>query len=194
MFRRLMKEKKNQNTENTELDEIAQTHDDKIELNENNEKASTQSETDLTETLKKEIEEQKDKYIRLYSEFDNFRRRVIKEKADLINLAGQDILKSLLTIIDDMERAEKSANENAQNDIAAEGIKLILNKFKNILEQHGLKEYNSTGEVFNEELHEAISKIPAPDNNLKGKIVDEIEKGYKLKEKVIRFAKVIVGE
>ena len=93
-----------------------------------------------------------------------------------------------------MERAEKSANENAQNDIAAEGIKLILNKFKNILEQHGLKEYNSTGEVFNEELHEAISKIPAPDNNLKGKIVDEIEKGYKLKEKVIRFAKVIVGE
>lgn len=189
-----MKDKKNQNTESTELDEKTQTQDNNNEQNENGENASAQSEIDLTETLKKEIEEQKDKYIRLYSEFDNFRRRVIKEKAELINFAGQDILKSLLTIIDDMERAEKSVNENTQNDIAAEGIKLILHKFKNILEQHGLKEYNSTGEVFNEELHEAISKIPAPDNNLKGKIVDEIEKGYKLKEKVIRFAKVVVGE
>ena len=189
-----MKDKKNLNTEEKEMDISTETQE-KSELNESENLNETfESTINESDTLKKEIEEQKDKYLRLYSEFENFRRRINKERIELISNAGQEILKSLLPVIDDMERAEKSIRESTENKETAEGIKIILHKFKNILEQQGLKEYKSIGEEFNDELHEAITKIPAPDKNQKGKIVDEIEKGYKLKDKVIRFAKVIVGE
>lgn len=182
-----MKDKMSQNKEEAEIKDSTIVNS---ELNAEN--SETQSKND--DTLKNEIEELKDKYLRLYSEFDNYRRRVTKEKIEIINNAGQEILKSLLPIIDDIERAEKTLIENKEKNSADEGLFIIFNKLKNVLEQQGLKEFNSIGETFNDELHDAITKIPATNPKMKGKIVDVIEKGYKLKDKVIRFAKVIVGE
>ncbi len=147
-----------------------------------------------TETLKlqNEIAEQKDKYLRLYSEFDNFRKRTSKEKLELIQSANEKLINALLPVVDDFERAEKSLKEKADKDL--DGIFLIYNKFKKTLEQYGVKVLEvGPGSEFNADLHEAITQIPAPDEKLKGKIVDVVEKGYLLNEKVIRFAKVVVG-
>ncbi|GAB4139262.1 MAG: nucleotide exchange factor GrpE [Bacteroidia bacterium] len=144
-----------------------------------------------------ELEEQvaalNDKYIRIYSEFDNFRKRTAKERVEILNTAGEEIMKSLLPVIDDFERALKN-NENA-TDIKAvnEGINLIAQKLRNILMQKGLQPMHSIGEVFNVDIHEAITNIPAPSEDMKGKVVDEVERGYLLNGKVIRFAKVVVG-
>jgi molecular chaperone GrpE len=151
--------------------------------------------TDMAAQLKKvqdELAEAKDKYIRLYSEFENFRRRTSKEKLELIQTASEAVLKNLLPVLDDFERAEKSFKELGTKE--AEGILLIYNKYKKVLEQSGLKEMElKTGDDFNADTQEAITQIPAPQEELKGKIVDVVEKGYVLQEKVIRFAKVVVG-
>lgn len=142
--------------------------------------------------VKHELGEAKDKYIRLYSEFDNFRKRTSKEKLDLIQSANEHLIRTLLPVVDDFERAEKSFRE--KDDKELEGFFLIHNKFKKVLEQAGVKVMDLTaGSEFNADLHEAITQIPAPDEKLKGKIVDVIEKGYILNDKVIRFAKVVVG-
>jgi molecular chaperone GrpE len=142
--------------------------------------------------LRNELAEQKDKYIRLYSEFENFRRRTSKEKLELIQSAGEQLLKALLPIADDFERAEKSFKDKTDKEL--EGFFLIQNKFRKVLEQHNVKVMEiGAGTEFNADLHEAITQIPAPDERLKGKIVDVVEKGYLLNEKVIRFAKVVVG-
>ena len=145
------------------------------------------------EKLKKQFEELNDKYLRLYSEFDNFRKRTIKEKSELIKTAAEDVFKSVLPVIDDFERAIK-ANEsvNDANPIK-EGIALIYNKLKNTTQSKGLTSYDSIGQEFNADTMEAITHIPATDESQKGKVVDEIEKGYKLGEKVIRYAKVVVA-
>jgi molecular chaperone GrpE len=141
--------------------------------------------------LKSEIAEQKDKYIRLYSEFDNFRRRTAKEKLELIQSANEQLLQALLPVADDFERAEKSFSKT---DKDLEGFFLISNKFKKVLEQYQVKIMEvGQGSAFNADIHEAITQIPAPSDNLKGKVVDVVEKGYLLNEKVIRFAKVVVG-
>lgn len=134
-----------------------------------------------------------DKYLRLYSEFDNFRKRTIKEKSDILKTANEDVLKAILPVIDDFERAIK-ANENV-SDVQAikEGVQLIYNKLKSTTSQKGLVAFETKGEVFNDDLMEAITHIPAPSDDAKGKVVDELEKGYKLGDKVIRFAKVVVG-
>ena len=135
-----------------------------------------------------------DKYLRLYSEFDNFRRRTNKERLDLIKTASEDVFKSILPIIDDFERAIK-ANENSEDSVAIkEGIQLIYNKLKSMSSQKGLVSFDSIGEVFNPDLMEAITHIPAANDEQKGKVIDDIEKGYKLGDKVIRFAKVIVAQ
>jgi molecular chaperone GrpE len=142
--------------------------------------------------LKGEVGEAKDKYIRLYSEFDNFRKRTAKEKLDMIQLANEQLIKSLLPVIDDFERAEKSFKE--KNDKDLEGFFLIHNKFKRLLDQSGVKVMElPVGADFDTDLHEAITQIPAPSEKLKGKIVDVVEKGYLLNDKVIRFAKVVIG-
>ncbi len=144
-----------------------------------------------------ELEEQvtslNDKHLRLYSEFDNFRKRTSKERVEILNMAGAEIIKALLPVVDDLERAIKN-NENSK-DIAAinEGVNLIAQKFRSILAQKGLESVSSVGKTFDVDLHEAITNIPAPTEDLKGKVVDEVEKGYSLNGKVIRFAKVIVG-
>jgi molecular chaperone GrpE len=142
--------------------------------------------------LQGEVAEQKDKYIRLYSEFDNFRRRTAKEKLEMIQSANEQLLKALLPVVDDFERAEKSFKDKDSKEL--EGFFLIYNKFKKTLDQYGVKTMEAgAGSEFNPDLHEAITQIPAPDEKLKGKIVDVVEKGYLLNEKVIRFAKVVVG-
>jgi molecular chaperone GrpE len=142
--------------------------------------------------LQDELAEAKDKYIRLYSEFENFRRRTTKEKLELIQTASEGVLKNLLPVLDDFERAEKSFKELGTKE--AEGILLIYNKYKKVLEQTGLKVLDlKTGDDFNADTQEAITQIPAPQEELKGKIVDVVEKGYQLQDKVIRFAKVVVG-
>ena len=145
-----------------------------------------------TAKLQGEIAEQKDKYIRLYSEFENFRRRTAKEKLEMIQSANEQLLKALLPVVDDFERAEKSFKDKDSKEL--EGFFLIYNKFKKTLDQNGVKTMEAgAGSEFNPDLHEAITQIPAPDEKLKGKIVDVVEKGYLLNEKVIRFAKVVVG-
>lgn len=134
-----------------------------------------------------------DKYLRLFAEFDNYKRRTQKERVELLQTAGKDIIVTLLPILDDFDRANKAA-ENA-TDIASirEGVQLVHSKLKNTLVQKGLKEMETVNTVFDTDLHEAITKIPAPSDDLKGKVVDELEKGYTLNDKVIRFAKVVVG-
>ncbi len=144
-----------------------------------------------TDTVIKELN---DKYLRLYSEFDNYRKRTNKEKADYIKSAGEDVFKAILPIIDDFERAIK-ANESVTDAAAIkEGIALIYNKLKSAGQQKGLIAFDSIGEVFNPDVMEAITNIPAADESQKGKVIDEIEKGYKLGDKVIRFAKVVIAQ
>lgn len=145
------------------------------------------------EKLQTELTEQKDKYLRLYSEFENFRRRTAKEKNEMILSANEQLIKALIPVVDDFERAEKAFGEKKE-DKELEGFFLIQNKFKKILDQYGVKAMDiKPGADFNADLHEAITQIPAPSEKLKGKIVDVVEKGYHLNEKVIRFAKVVVG-
>ena len=151
-------------------------------------------EQDEISKLKSENEALQDKYLRLYSDFENFKRRTSKERIDMFKMAGQDVLKSLLPVMDDFDRAEKAFDSSKDVQSLADGVKLVSSKLKNTTEQQGLKAYISIGEVFNADLHEAITKIPAPTEDLKGKVVDEVEKGYMLHDKVVRFAKVVVGE
>ncbi|QJW90451.1 nucleotide exchange factor GrpE [Spirosoma taeanense] len=146
-----------------------------------------------TDTSSREIAELKDKYLRLYADFENFRRRTAKEKLDLIGNANESLLKALIPVVDDFERAMQSIEQT--EDIAAvkEGVSLIYNKLFKTLEGKGLKPMESKGEPFNADLHESVTQFPAPSDDLKGKVIDEVEKGYYLNDKVIRFAKVIVG-
>ena len=153
-------------------------------------------EEELTDIEKKDIEiqELKDKHLRLYSEFDNFRRRTQKEKLELYKTAGEDIFKSLLSVMDDFERAKKSMEETKDYDSLKVGVDLIYNKFLQIFKSNGVEPMaDVVGSAFDSEIHEAITQIPAPSDDLKGKVVDVVEQGYTLKEKVIRFAKVVVG-
>ena len=144
------------------------------------------------EKLQAELAEQKDKFIRLYSEFENFRRRTAKEKLDLIQSANEHLIQALLPVIDDFDRAEKSFKD--KNDKELEGFFLIHNKFRKILEQSGVKAMEvKKGSEFDADLHEAITQVPVPDEDLKGKVVDVVEPGYLLNDKVIRFAKVVIG-
>src|SRR5690606_7147742 len=155
--------------------------------------SDTVEELSETDKLKQEISNANDKYLRLYAEFDNYKRRTSKERLDLLQTAGKDVIVSLLTILDDFERAEKSM-ENAQDIVAIkEGVGLIHQKLRSILTQKGLKEMNAAGTAFDADIHEAITNIPAPSDDLKGKVIDEVEKGYYLNDKVIRYAKVVVG-
>lgn len=142
--------------------------------------------------LQNDLAEQKDKFIRLYSEFENFRRRTAKEKLDLIQSANEQLLKTLLPVVDDFERAEKSFRNKDDKD--KEGFFLIHSKFNKILEQSGLKVMDlKAGSEFDADLHEAITQVPVTDDALNGKIVDVVEKGYLLNDKVVRHAKVVVG-
>ena len=157
-------------------------------------KEEPKEELSAEEKLQAEVAESKDKYLRLYSEFENFRRRTSKEKLELTSSANANLIKDLLAVLDDFERAEKSMTEDADIKSVKEGVDLIYNKFKGVLEQKGLKKIEADkGSEFDVEYHEAITQIPAPEEELKGKVVDVVEKGYQLNDKVIRFAKVVTG-
>ena len=148
---------------------------------------------DEQDKLQNELEEQKDKYLRLSAEFDNYKRRTYKEKSELIQTAGKDIISSLLEVMDDFDRAEKQMEKIADAEQLKAGTKLVVNKFRNILQQKGVKIMDSLHSDFDVEKHEAISEMEAGDK-LKGKVVEEVEKGYYLNDKLIRFAKVVVGK
>ncbi|MES2138970.1 MAG: nucleotide exchange factor GrpE [Bacteroidota bacterium] len=143
--------------------------------------------------LQSKIDELNDKYLRLYSEFDNFRKRTAKEKIELIQSASENAFKIMLPIVDDFDRAIKSNSDLTDAKVISDGVNLIYNKFKSTLSQKGLEEMKTIGELFNTDLHEAITNAPAPSDDLKGKVIEELEKGYMLNGKVIRFAKVVIG-
>lgn len=158
-----------------------------------NESGSNSELTEL-ESLKNQVKEANDKFLRLYAEFDNYKRRTMKEKTEILQTAGKEVMLSLLPVIDDFERAQKASESIDDLNAYKQGIDLIHHKFSNILQARGLKSIESIGSEFNVDLHEAITNIPAPSEDLKGKVIDETEKGYTLNGHVIRFAKVIVGE
>lgn len=151
-----------------------------------------ETETDKLSKLERDLEEQKDKYIRLYAEFDNFRRRTAKERLEYTQTAGKEVIIGLLEVLDDMERAEKMMNGSASIEAIREGLDLVFHKFRTYLKGKGLKEMESIGQAFDPELHEAITEIPVPGSE--GKVIDQVEKGYLLNDKIIRFAKVVVGK
>ena len=148
---------------------------------------------DVNEKLQAELEEQKDKYLRLFAEFDNFKRRSAKERIELIQTAGKDVIVSLLEVMDDCDRAEKQMQTS--DDVASikQGIGLVFGKLRTTLSNKGLKAMQSINTEFDVEKHEAITEVPAGEKMI-GKVVDEVEKGYYLNDKIIRFAKVVVGK
>jgi len=150
-------------------------------------------ELSVEEKLKQENAALNDKYLRLFAEFDNYKRRTQKERIELLQTAGKDVIVSLLTILDDFDRANKAAETAVEVGPIKEGVQLVHNKLMSVLGQKGLKVMESINTPFDTDLHEAITKVPAPSEELKGKVIDELEKGYTLNEKVIRFAKVVVG-
>lgn len=202
ILKKMKKEEPASEENPTNMDEI---FDEFQQVNEarqnhkNEEAAGTETEADaapdfsVEEKFKEELALANDKFLRLYAEFDNYKRRTSKERVELLQTAGKDVIVSLLPVLDDFERASR-AIENAK-DVAAvkEGVNLVHNKFKNLLAQKGLKEMTSKGQPFDADIHEAVTNIPAPDESLKGKVVDVLEEGYLLNDKVIRFAKVVVG-
>ena len=159
------------------------------------EKAGKKTEyTAKLKKLQKELQEHKDKYLRLSADFDNFRKRTLKEKMDMSKYAGEEIIIRILPVIDDLERAMQSIAEAKEIKAVKEGMLLIYNKFKENLNQQGVKEIEALHQEFNTDVHEAVTQIPAENKKLKGKVVDCIEKGYYLNDKVIRYSKVVIGK
>lgn len=146
------------------------------------------------EELKAQAEEQKDRYLRLSAEFDNYRKRTLKERSDLLKTASGDTLSGMLPVLDDLERAMASMEKATDVSAVLEGVKLIYSKLQEFLKNKGVVEIDAMNQVFDTDLHEALTKIPAPSEDMKGKVVDVIQKGYKIEGKVIRYAKVVVGE
>ena len=151
-------------------------------------------EKDRIAELENETAELKDKYLRLYAEFDNYKKRTVREKLDMMKTAARDTLSALLDVLDDFDRAKANAESDSSDEFFSEGVQMVYNKLYNKMSAMGLKPMESTNEDFDPELHEAITKIPAPSEEMKGKIVDTIEKGYYLNDTIIRHAKVVVGE
>jgi molecular chaperone GrpE len=178
--------------ENTQPQEV----DDKIEENdiENLRQDNPTEESVAFQKLKDELEEQKDKYIRLFAEFDNYKRRTSKEAIELRQTAGKEIIISLLDVLDDIDRAEKQLQESETDKTLKEGIMLVFEKFRKTLQSKGVKAINTYHTEIDVEKDEAVSEIEVPDKKLKGKVVAELQKGYLLNDKLIRFAKVVVGK
>jgi molecular chaperone GrpE len=185
-----MEQKATEMTEQqTETNEVGLNSDENLagttHLNE-----QVETETEL-EQLKAQLEEEKNKYLYLVAEFDNFRRRTSRERLELMQTAGKEVIISLLEVLDDADRAEVELAKKGKED---EGVKLVFHKLRALLQGRGLKVMETLGADFDADKHEAITEIPAPADELKGKVVDEIQKGYLLNDKIIRFAKVVVGK
>jgi len=154
----------------------------------------SESNDEEVEKLEAEIAELKDKHLRMVAEFDNFRRRNAKERLELTQTAGKDIITSLLVVLDDVDRASKQLETTTDIKVLKEGISLVFNKFRNIMQQKGLKAMEAVNKEFDADLHEAITEIPAPNPKMVGKVIDVVEAGYYLNDKLIRHAKVVVGK
>lgn len=175
---------------NVEENEFVQNEDQ----NSTEEQQENNTEAPKELTAEEKLAELNDRFIRLYAEFDNYRKRTNKEKVDIITNANAGVLADLLPVMDDFERAILNNQQADDIIVVKEGFQLIFNKFKNILEAKGLKQMQAKGTPFDSELHEAIANIPAPSKKEVGKVIDDVEKGYYLNDKVIRFAKVVVGQ
>lgn len=176
----------------SKAEEALNAGDEQFQGTTENGTSATSSNGDAEARLRDELEEQKDKYIRLLAEFENFKRRSAKERLELISTAGKEVIISLLEVLDDMDRAERQMSNSQDLAQIAEGNKLVFGKLRNVLHQRGLRAMSSIGEPFDIEKHEAITKLEAGES-MKDKVVDELEKGYYLNDKIIRFAKVVVG-
>lgn len=146
------------------------------------------------EEAKVELAESKDKYLRLFAEFENFKKRTMRERLDTLKTAGQDTINKILPIMDDFDRAKKSAEDKSTDEQLSEGVLMVYNKLYSTMSAMGVVPMETNGEAFDPEIHEAITEIPAPSEDMKGKIIDTIEKGYHMNDKIIRFAKVVVGK
>ena len=178
-------------TENTEKDQ--ELDDVTLEMNANGEQLIVE-ELPLEEQLAHDLAREKDKFLRLFAEFENYKRRTAKERLDLFKTANQEVLQAMLPVMDDFDRALNEIKKS-DDDVLLKGVELIHEKLKNTLNSKGLEEVEvKVGDIFNADFAEAITQIPAPSPNLKGKIVDILEKGYKLGDKIIRFPKVVIGQ
>ncbi len=194
-----MSKKKNKQEKDIEKDATAKTanpieEQETTPQEEKQENAATEEETSPTAELENQIAELKDKYLRQVAEFDNYRKRTLKEKTELILNGGENIIKSLLPVIDDIERAKKNMETADNVEALREGVDLVFKKLITTLENAGLKKIDTEGKDFNTDEHEAIAMIPAPSDEAKGKVIDCVQPGYKLNDKVIRHAKVAIGQ
>jgi molecular chaperone GrpE len=193
-FNDMLKKKKKEDIETPEgLNEIIDENNEDNVQEKSEQNSEVENAPSAADVLKEELSVANDKYLRLYAEFDNFRRRTIKEREEARKMEGRDVIVSMLPVLDDFERALRAMESATDVTPVKEGVNLVQNKIKNILSQKGLKAMEAIGTPFDPELHEAITNIPAPTEEWKGKVIDEMEKGYFLNDKVVRFAKVIVG-
>ncbi|OJW15352.1 nucleotide exchange factor GrpE [Mucilaginibacter sp. 44-25] len=186
----MLKKKNKENSEKPENNAENTTENGQPDAPEQNTDAAPAPSAE--DKLKDELAQANDKYLRLYAEFDNFRRRTVKEREDARKTEGKDVIVALLPVLDDFERALRAMDKATEVASVKEGVELIQNKLKGVLTQKGLKEMKSIGQPFDADIHEAVTSVPVPDEQ-KGQVIDEMEKGYELNDKVIRFAKVIVG-
>jgi len=178
-------------TPEKEMDTAAEATETKEKSKKKTKKPSSKQQI---EDLTVELGEAKDKYLRLFAEFENFKKRNMRERLDLLKTAGQETINKILPVLDDFDRAKKSAEDESTEEQLSEGILMVYNKLYTVMGNMGVKPMETNGEAFDPELHEAITEIPAPSEDMKGKIIDTIEKGYHLNDKIIRFAKVVVGK
>lgn len=189
-----------EHTNETAMSNSEELNNNQDQVNVGGENTSAESQENTAESANEavrdfeaELKEKDDKYLRLYAEFENYKRRTSAERMELFKTAGQEIMLAMIPVLDDFERALKAMETATDVNSVKEGIELVSHKFKNTLVSKGLKPMESIGQPFNADLHEAITNIPAPTEDMKDKVIDEVEKGYYLGEKVIRYAKVIVG-
>ena len=190
MFKNIFKNKDKMTTENTEMDQDLNATT--LENNENEEQVNLE-ELSVEEQLTQDLANEKDKHLRLFAEFENYKRRTSKERIDLFKTANQEVLLAILPVLDDFDRAIIEIKKS-DDEVLLKGVELIHDKLKSTLFSKGLEEVTlKAGDLFDADFAEAITQIPAPSPNLKGKIVDVLEKGYKLGDKIIRFPKVVIG-
>ena len=178
------------------MNENENIQDPELNQEEERETKSEEPAQELNEVdlLNQQLAESTDKYARLFAEFDNYKRRTAKEKIELMQSAGKDVILKLLPVVDDFDRALQFMSEIPEEDTVKQGVELVYQKFKKTLEQLGVKEIEVIGQPFDAEFQEAITLIPAPTEDMKNKVIDAVEKGYLLNDNVIRFAKVVVGQ
>lgn len=183
-----------ENLENEKItEELNSVNEARLHVKDINDEDNSEDDLSPELLLKSELDEANNKYLRLYAEFDNYKRRTSRERIELLQSAGKEVISDLLPTLDDFDRALKAMDATGNVEKIKEGILLVSQKLKKTLTQKGLKEMESINQVFDADIHEAITNIPAPSEDMKGKVIDEVEKGYYLNDRVLRYAKVVVG-